>query len=771
MRIGRLTICIGIAVFSWCGVGIANSGAPKGIDERFRIAVERLGRVTVEESVRAFEDVLAENESYAPAYAEIARLYMALNTPLDRQRAEKMVRQAIRLDPDNPTYQVLLGDLMWQQGFLSNAKGKYEEVLAGNPQDARAEFGLGRYYTKDYLKYLNMIDMEGGSARSVPEWQRFSPTDLMQRWNSIDGVEKGHPMLLKWRQFAEVYRERAIRHLQRSIRFDPRFKDAYYQLGLVYMEDMTSAPAAAGNALVNVASSLLKEYPGDKDAMLFVGLGYQVGGFPDNAWDYYVASLERMNAEERSIFESVATVAEDEERARIERADSQANRKGGRWVESPERERFWLKQDPLLLTERNERRMEHYRRVAYANLRFGKPRQGVAGWRTPMGRVYIKYGDPLGRTVTRPELGHRGRLVQAHMEMWAYEGFSFRFRNWNGLDGWHFDVSRTLPSGEWTLRRTPQRYVDPYRELKYSLPFQAAAFRDAGKIRLEVAYAIAKERLEVSDTGAVDLQDGLFLFGGDWNEVSRAVYDTRRLADVGVDSVRGRYFLSGSTLMVEPGDYNLIAEVQDRKSRSIGTFRNTFALAAEDSSPAMSDLLVATDIEMDDPFPERREDLKVALNPLHTFFRSESMYIYFEVYNLEKDDFGRTKFEITYRIGQPDETEVIPERFEAVQMAGPPGKVRITLGRSLEGGRVEIRANYLPAKRNMVSRTLRRFDGGTGETAVTVRYEGDRTDDFTWLQIDLDRVPEGVHRLSVELKDLNREGQGDERRVLFRVIE
>ena len=46
-----------------------------------------------------------------------------------------------------------------------------------------------------------------------------------------------------------------------------------------------------------------------------------------------------------------------------------------------------------------------------------------------------------------------------------------------------------------------------------------------------------------------------------------------------------------------------------------------------------------------------------------------------------------------------------------------------------------------------------------------------RTEDFTYLQIDLDSVPLGVHRLLVELKDLNSDGEGDERRVLFRVIE
>ncbi len=223
--------------------------------------------------------------------------------------------------------------------------------------------------------------------------------------------------------------------------------------------------------------------------------------------------------------------------------------------------------------------------------------------------------------------------------------------------------------------------------------------------------------------------------------------------------------------MVEPGDYNLIAEVRDRRTRSIGTFRDTYSFAAEDTSPAMSDLLVAADIEMDDPFPERREDLNVVLNPLHTFYRSESMYIYFEVYNMKRDDFGRTKYEISYRIGQPEEKDIVPGRFEAVALAEPVGKVSITFARGQEDARVELRAKYLPARRNLVSRTIQRFDGDTGETAVTVRYEGDRADDFTYLQIDLEKVPVGFHGLTVNMKDLNSFGQDDEGRVLFRVIE
>ena len=700
--------------------------------------------MSVEESLRSLKAVLASDENHVHALVEIAKLYMTSNTPLGRSSAEKMLRRAIRLDPVNADYRVLMGDLMWAQGFLWNAKRQYEDVLAQDAQNARAAFGLGLYYTKDFMKYWNMIGMGGNS----------------------------HSVVLEWRHFAKEYRDRAIQYLERSIRHDRGYKDAYYQLGLVYMEDMRSDPAAAGMALVNVANSLLKEHPGDKDALLFVGLGYHASGYLDNAWNFYVRALERMSAQERSIIESVEAVAADEERVRVAKADSQAQEVRGEWVDSSERERFWRKQDPLLLTERNERRVEHYRRVAFANLRFSKPRRGIAGWRTQMGRVYIKYGDPLGRTVMRPEVDQGGRLVQAHAELWAYEGFSFRFRNWNGLDGWRFaEGTPSTPSGEWVLKRTPQRFVDPYRELKYSLPYQVAAFRDAGKIRLEVAYAIAKERLNISHAGNVDLQDGLFLFDGDWDEVSRAVYATRRLSDAGMDSVRGRYLLSKLTLMVEPGDYNLVAEVQDRRTRSIGTFRKTFAFVAEDSSAAMSDLLVATDIQMDDPFPEQRDDLTVVLNPLHTFYRSELVYIYFEVYNLNQDDFGRTKYEITYRIGRPEDSEVEPEKFEAIGLSTPPWKVSITLGTVGADAPEELQVRYIPAERDRVSRVFRKFYRDTRETAVTARYEGDQADDFTYLQIDLQEIPVGVHGLTVKLKDVNSDGQGDERRVLFRVIE
>lgn len=54
---------------------------------------------------------------------------------------------------------------------------------------------------------------------------------------------------------------------------------------------------------------------------------------------------------------------------------------------------FWKNRDPNLTTVENEFKIEHYRRLKYANEILGKGTP-TAGWRTDMGRVYILLGEP-----------------------------------------------------------------------------------------------------------------------------------------------------------------------------------------------------------------------------------------------------------------------------------------------------------------------------------------------------------------------------------------
>ncbi len=54
-------------------------------------------------------------------------------------------------------------------------------------------------------------------------------------------------------------------------------------------------------------------------------------------------------------------------------------------------EKFWAIRDPDPSTEENEYRAEHYKRIRYANEKF---HDGVPGWKTDRGRIYIMHGPP-----------------------------------------------------------------------------------------------------------------------------------------------------------------------------------------------------------------------------------------------------------------------------------------------------------------------------------------------------------------------------------------
>ena len=56
-------------------------------------------------------------------------------------------------------------------------------------------------------------------------------------------------------------------------------------------------------------------------------------------------------------------------------------------------EAFWRKRDPNRTTPENEFRIEHYRRIDYANTFLGRE-TFLEGWQTDRGRYYIILGEP-----------------------------------------------------------------------------------------------------------------------------------------------------------------------------------------------------------------------------------------------------------------------------------------------------------------------------------------------------------------------------------------
>ena len=126
---------------------------------------------------------------------------------------------------------------------------------------------------------------------------------------------------------------------------------------------------------------------------------------------------------------------------------------------------FGPRRDPLYLTPYNERRMEHFGRVAYVNLRFSRPDRGVEGWETDMGKTFIRFG----RYVTRE------RRIEPFRETWLYEDFQVSFISYDSFH-WRMELLR---DENWRVGgygrsdfygrgfKLNERYLDPYRTQKY----------------------------------------------------------------------------------------------------------------------------------------------------------------------------------------------------------------------------------------------------------------------------------------------------------------
>jgi GWxTD domain-containing protein len=75
---------------------------------------------------------------------------------------------------------------------------------------------------------------------------------------------------------------------------------------------------------------------------------------------------------------------------------------------------FWAKRYPDPITKENEFKIEHYRRWNYVNQKFSRTSSSFDGWKTDMGRIYIKYGE------TDEIESHPSTMETKPYERWDY---------------------------------------------------------------------------------------------------------------------------------------------------------------------------------------------------------------------------------------------------------------------------------------------------------------------------------------------------------------
>jgi putative PEP-CTERM system TPR-repeat lipoprotein len=112
----------------------------------------------VDQAVKTYEKVVADNPLYAPALRQLARLYGQLAT--DSPKAYDLVTRAREADPDDPVITKTLGILNYRRGFYPQAVELLKDAAAKRKDDPEVLYYLGEVYhqLKQYTECKNTLE-------------------------------------------------------------------------------------------------------------------------------------------------------------------------------------------------------------------------------------------------------------------------------------------------------------------------------------------------------------------------------------------------------------------------------------------------------------------------------------------------------------------------------------------------------------------------------------------------------------------------------------
>ena len=374
----------------------------------FRRGEVCITRGDTSEALRFLQEAIQCDPRFSAAHHRIAQIYLGLGTLEDRILAREALEHALRYEPEN--LNVLLTQLHLELfiEYDGMARRLIRKILRIDSTNAEAHFAQGLLREKEWLKYRSMISVNG------------EPYD---------------PVIIPFTEFVQKDLNIAKVSFRHAVRHNPTYIEAYTHLALLCFE--TEEP----ERMVTLLKEGLRHNPEHKDLLLFLGLAYHSQRQFDKALNTYMQARTQMTPEELALFESADLISTPTEAVRIQEVDETEKRKN---VYA-----FWKQRDPLYLTEVNERLLEHYSRFAYANLRYRISaipgvRQGIAGWGSDPGKVFIRYGSPLNEHSTwsaikgtsadskyaTPPTPGRNPMSFSSM-IWSYRDFSFTFQDYS----------------------------------------------------------------------------------------------------------------------------------------------------------------------------------------------------------------------------------------------------------------------------------------------------------------------------------------------------
>jgi len=531
-----------------------------------------------------------------------------------RREASVALERALAADSDNPAPAFALARIRKMQGLPSEARRLLEEGIARSTGETPSQMVAEMHYELGLLIQAEWRDSaelgtlsHGAIERAMCEAspglsqaarnEPASVADLLAL-NFVCPAELGNVMAQDFQPEAPRAgntREDMIRAFGAAVEAEATHGGANVELLL----DL--ADQRRWDDLLTEAQAFVWESQGHPHGLLLTGLALERLGRPELARERFELAVQSLETSEIEQLTDISMLLPEERLATL-RALNGADRDRAK-------QSFWSALDPILITEVNERQIEHLARASYALLRFGAA-DGDAG------RVWVRYGRPNSVRAF-------GETAGTRTEFWDYgNGPDLTFRRASG------SVHRDLTDES-------ARYLDdllsqvPYwynrvalRELR-TLEGQVHRFRaDRGSLELEITTRIPADLA----TGAQDeVELGVFMLDARGNRVS----STRRKYPALEQPLR----LSS---MVPTGARQVVVELFNPEVSIVTALRAPIPLADEEKGTQISDLFV---LDPHDPGEDEVRRTAAWVQPNIGLVPEDGLVgVLFEMYEVEADE-------------------------------------------------------------------------------------------------------------------------------------
>lgn len=653
----------------WCVLAFAGSDAHSqeaAAPELYREAESRLARADTLGALAALLELTEAEAEYAAGWGLLGMVLAekaggVATDFLERQQAEKALKRALTLDPGNPAYLAALAKLMRKQQIYLDARrvlGRAVDATEERPEAISGRaladllFEQGLYHEDQYLDTWHLMFAPnlpvGGPCREAPTFcLNFDDPRAFNEY-LIHASDLSEFAEDDFRRMEEAFRE--------ALSADPSHAKAFRRLA-IHLVDRGEYRDAIQLAELHEAAA-----PASPWSHLVLGLVRQRMGNDSLAEVEFDRGLALAPPEIAEHYRDVSLILREDQAEAYSRANEAARRR----VET----KLWRQSDPLYLTEENEVRVEHLARVAFADVMYEDPSEGIWGSDTEQGAIYVRYGPPLriwkirrdaSRELTAGDLAALEAGPPFEPRQTTDHGGG-RWIFWNyGSDVPNFIFQRQLryrrakhvfssASKAWE-EELRERHPAHYRTVVIEIPVQVARFRGAteDEVAVEVHSELPLEGLAHDidlETGSIET--GLFLLDPDGDEVFREVEEAILRYE---DSSSRNNLRSWRVILPPGGELTAAVEVHDRTTDRAAAARATFFWTPfPNDSLSVSDILLAERVRPLAADPLRRGDYDVIPNPGRRYSQNQAVHLYYEVYGLRADGEGYASYEVSLAV-------------------------------------------------------------------------------------------------------------------------